>query len=81
MRTIQPRKPTGRATDSDRRRTIWAKAREVRSQLKTYAEQSEVAAVIGVSKQMVEKIELEALSKVIARFAPERITEAAALSR
>lgn len=73
--------PTGRSTDKVKRQTIWAAARRVRDCLRPNHTQREVGAAIGCSQQMVDKIELIALAKIIARFAPERITEAAAHSR
>lgn len=80
MRTLHRKKAVGKTNDSDRRRTIWAAARRVRDCLLPNHTQREVGAAIGCSQQMVDKIELMALSKIIARFAPERITEAAAMA-
>lgn len=60
--------PPGEMSQAERRQTIWAQARDVRRGLTRFATQREVARHLGITQQAVERIELTALAKVIARM-------------
>jgi len=60
--------PVGQMSQAQRRQSIWKEARRVRHQLTTFATQREVGAVLSITQQAVEKIELSALSKLILRM-------------
>lgn len=58
----------GKSYTAELRRTRWLLARQIRAQLPVLADRQTVAEQIGVSRQRVEQIELDALYKVAMRM-------------